>query len=62
MLQDIDVIDFVAFFAMGPAVRRIGSGAGATMSWKAYMKLSRTAAGFDRYVGPPERQWIMMAL
>ena len=30
---------------MEPAVRRIGSGAGATMSWKAYMKLSRTAVG-----------------
>ena len=48
MLIDTDVVDFVAVFKMGRAVRRIGSGAGATTSWDAYMKLSRTVLRLRR--------------
>jgi hypothetical protein len=40
MLQDIDEIDFVAFFVMDP-----GSGAGATTDHDGLVELSRTAVG-----------------
>ena len=41
-LIDAYMIVFAVVFKMGSAVRGIGSGAGETTSWDAYMNLSRT--------------------